>query len=69
MENETVVNLGDELLAQIIGLVRSSPLPTHRKIKALVRAGKVGEMYLGTLADDCAGPALMSSSRLSPEGI
>jgi hypothetical protein len=58
------VNLGDELLAQIVELVRSSPLPVHRKLKALVRAGKIGEMYLGPLADESADRSLMSASSL-----
>ena len=40
------VDLGDELLAQIMDLVRNADLPVHRKAKSLVRAGKIGEMYL-----------------------
>jgi hypothetical protein len=55
------VNLGDELLAQIMNLVRDSPLPAHRKIKALARAGKIGEMFLGQLADECGDVALGST--------
>lgn len=58
---DTTIDLGDELLAQIIETVRRSNVEDHRKIKALVRAGKIGEMYLGALADDCSYVALGSS--------
>ena len=64
---KTQVDLGDELLAQIIDLVRKSSLPVHRKLKALVRAGKIGEMNLGQFSDGCAELALNCSERaLSP---
>lgn len=59
---KTVIDLGDELLAEILKIVRVSPLPVHRKAKSLVRAGKIGEMYLGALADECGDAALNSSS-------
>jgi hypothetical protein len=59
MQSEkTTIDLGDELLAKIMTLVKASPLPLHRKAKALVRAGKIGGMYLGPLADECAELAL-----------
>ena len=56
---------GDELLTQILAVVRASELPTHRKIKSLVRAGKVGEMFIGALSDDCAEEAFKSCPRRS----
>lgn len=59
----TQVDLGDELLAQIIDLVKKSSLPAHRKLKALVRAGKIGEMNLGQFSDECSEVAFSSSSR------
>jgi hypothetical protein len=62
VDHETVVDVGDELLAQIISVVRSSPLPVHRKLKSLARAGKIGEMYLGQYADECADRAFTSAS-------
>jgi len=67
----TKVDLGDELLAEILETVRRSGAEDHRKVKALVRAGKIGEMYLGALADDCSYAALSPSSALdavSPSG-
>jgi hypothetical protein len=64
---KTQIDLGDELLAEIIDVVRKSPLPVHRKLKALVRAGKIGEMNLGQFSDECAEIALSSiSSAQSP---
>jgi hypothetical protein len=47
-------DFGDELVLEIIQLVQKSPLPAIRKVKALMRAGKVGEMYLGVLGGDGA---------------
>jgi hypothetical protein len=32
---------------EIIRLVQKSPVAPIRKVRALIRAGKVGEMYLG----------------------
>jgi hypothetical protein len=58
----TKVDLGDDLLAEILDTVRRSGAEDHRKVKALVRAGKIGEMYLGALADDCSYAALSPSS-------
>ena len=69
MGNETVVDVGDDLLAQIIAIVRSSPLPVHRKLKSLVRAGRMGEMYLGQLADECADYAFTSASHPSASQV
>lgn len=60
----TKVDLGDELLAEIMETVRRSGAEDHRKVKALVRAGKIGEMYLGALADDCSYAALSPNSAL-----
>lgn len=61
MNNESRVELGDELLAKILDTVRSSDLPIARKITSLIRAGKVGEMYIGAMADDTANAALTSA--------
>ncbi len=61
---KTAIDLGDELLAEIIEIVRRSDVEHHRKVKALVRAGKIGEMYLGALADDCSYVALSPSLEL-----
>ena len=61
---KTQIDLGDELLAEIIEVVRNSPLPIHRKLKSLVRAGKIGEMNLGQFSDECAEAAFNSSSRV-----
>ena len=62
--SERMIDLGDELLVQIIKVVRDSPLPVARKLKTLVRAGKIGEMNLGPYADDCAYRAFSPSARL-----
>jgi hypothetical protein len=64
------IDLGDELLCEIVELVRCSGLETHKKAKTLARAGKIGEMYLGMLGgDDSAELALGSVTQLSPGGI
>ena len=43
----TKVDLGDELLAEIIAVVVRSKVEYHRKVKTLVRAGKIGKCILG----------------------
>jgi hypothetical protein len=57
---ETQVDLGDALLTKIIDLVRSSDGDFIQKAKTLICAGKIGEMYLGAMADDCGDAALNS---------
>jgi hypothetical protein len=65
------IDLGDDLLMEIIRMVQKSPIPPVRKVKALIRAGKIGEMYLGVLGGDGALQKAFTSSderRLSPAG-
>ncbi|MGA2990095.1 MAG: hypothetical protein ABSD88_06430 [Candidatus Korobacteraceae bacterium] len=64
------IDLGDELLAEIIRVVQSSPVPADRKVKTLIRAGRIGEMYLGQLGGDGSLSRAFTSSEdapLSPE--
>jgi hypothetical protein len=67
--SSTAIDLGDELLAQIIEVVQKSPLPVHRKLKALVRAGKIGEMNLGQFSDECSEAAFSCSERAPSFGV
>lgn len=53
-EKTTDIDLGDNLLVEILDVVRNSALPVQRKVKALLRAGKVGEMYSGVCSDESA---------------
>jgi hypothetical protein len=59
---ESGFDFGDDLVSEIIQLVQKSPLPAIRKVKALVRAGKVGEMYLGICGGDGALQKAFTSS-------
>jgi len=69
MENENrSLDLGDLLLANIFRLVRQSDYPVCAKAKSLVRAGKIGEMYLGVLADDAGDNALTCQESNAPKG-
>ena len=45
--SKTGIDLGDELLAQIIRLVQNSPLPALAKARSLIRAGKMAEAFCG----------------------
>lgn len=58
--NLTTVDLGDELLTKILEVVKSSELPTNRKLNALLRAGEIGKV-LGAFTDDCHTVALTPS--------
>jgi hypothetical protein len=64
------IDLGDELLAEIVKVVQNSDLPVHRKIKSLLRAGKIGEMYVGVMSDECGDTAFTSpDSSASPDSL
>jgi hypothetical protein len=66
---KSCIDLGDELLAEIVEVVRRSARDEPDKAKSLVRAGKIGEMYLGMLANNDLYEALScpSPSPPSPE--
>jgi len=59
---KSLVPLGDPLLAEIVRLVQDSPVTPISKARALARAGKIGEMYLGVLGGDGALQRAFSSS-------
>lgn len=71
MIQDSGIDLGDELLVKIIAVTRAHEADFVCKAKSLVRAGKIGEMYLGVLADDCGERALATpdSPQSSPVGI
>jgi hypothetical protein len=57
----TTIDLGDELLTNILEVVKSSELPPDRKLNALLRAGEIGKL-MGTFTDGCCAIALTPSA-------
>jgi hypothetical protein len=56
----------DSLLMQVVEVVRQSDAPITTKLQTLVRAGRIGEMYLGPLADVDAATTLLLPQVASP---
>jgi hypothetical protein len=59
------IDLGDELLAEIIKLVQRHPGMPLCKVKTLVRAGRIAESYLGQLGGDGSLDQAFTSSEQS----